>query len=209
MKIAFLCPYFGKFPEHFQLWLNSCATNLESTFFLFTDDKREYDYPPNFIVEYMTLGDFKSTIEKRLGFEISLNGAYKLGDFKPAWGFIFENKIKDYDAWGHLDVPDEIMGCIADFITKHSFDQCDKLMARGHMTIYKNSYETNRRFMEPNGEQFNYKDVFMSDKFYNFEELAKGSINYIYKFNNYPLNLYNDAVADLSGLYYGFRRSDI
>ena len=54
MKTAFLCPYFGKFPKHIQLWLNSCGTNKDTTFFIFTDDKQQLDYPDNFVVNYTT-----------------------------------------------------------------------------------------------------------------------------------------------------------
>ena len=57
------------------------------------------------------------------------------------------------------------------------------------------------------GEDFDYKDIFSSDHFYNFEEIAKGSINWVYRKNNWPVNLLDDAVADVSGLFFDFRRS--
>lgn len=207
MKTAFLCPYFGKFPNHIQLWFNSCSTNLDTTFFIFTDDQRQFNYPSNFVVQYTTLENLRDEFQKKFDFPISLPGVYKLGDYKPLYGYLFEDLIRDYDAWGYLDVPDEICGKVSDFVNEKAFLAADKLMARGHMTIFKNTPEINRRFMADSGEEFNYKDIFTSDYFYNFEEIAKGSINCIYKNNNWPFDLLNDAVADVSGLYYDFRRS--
>ena len=83
MKTAFLCPYFGKFPKHIQLWLNSCGTNKDTTFFIFTDDKQQLDYPDNFVVNYTTLEELKADFQKKFDFEICLPGIYKLGDHNP------------------------------------------------------------------------------------------------------------------------------
>lgn len=207
MKIAFLCPYFGTFPKHIQLWLNSCATNKDTTYFLFTDDKQKLNYPDNFVVKYMTLNELKNFFQSKFNFEISLSGVYKLGDYKPLYGYLFEDLIKDYDAWGYLDVPDEICGDVSAFVNEKVFLKADKLMVRGHMTIFKNTPEVNKRFMADTGEKFNYKDIFSSEHFFNFEEIAKGSISWIYINNKWKMDLLNDAVADVSGLFYDFRRS--
>lgn len=207
MKVAFLCPYFGKFPKHIQLWINSCSTNKNSTFFIFTDDRQKLDYPSNFVVRYLSLEEMKDEWQTKFDFQISLNGAYKIGDYKPCLGFLFEELIEDYDAWAHLDVPDEIVGDVDSLITEEAFCNNEKLMVRGHMSIFRNAKEVNRRFMEDNGESFNYKDILSSADFFNFEELGKGSINWIYRKHNYPMEIANDLVADLSGLYYDFRRS--
>ena len=149
----------------------------------------------------------KADFQKKFDFEICLPGIYKLGDYKPLYGYLFEELIKDYDAWGYLDVPDEICGKVSDFVNEEAFSKSDKLMARGHMTIFRNTPEVNRRFMADTGEDFDYKDIFSSDHFYNFEEIAKGSINWVYRKNNWPVNLLDDAVADVSGLFFDFRRS--
>ena len=209
MKTAFLCPYFGTFPKHMQLWINSCGTNNDTTFYLFTDDKQNLNYPDNFIVKYTTLEELKDFFQSKFDFKISLSGVYKLGDYKPLYGYLFEDLIKDYDAWGYLDVPDEICGDVSEFVNEEAFKDVDKLMTRGHMTIFKNTPEINRRFMADTGAMFNYRDIFSSEHFFNFEEIAKGSISWIYVNNKWNMNLLNDAVADVSGLFYDFRRSCI
>ena len=47
----------------------------------------------------------------------------------------------------------------------------DKIFAAGHLTLYKNSYENNRRFMLPYGDMGQlYRTVFTNDKIFAFDE---------------------------------------
>ena len=43
----FIIPYFGKFNNYFQLFLNSCSTNENYNWLILTDDDGKYDYPKN------------------------------------------------------------------------------------------------------------------------------------------------------------------
>lgn len=208
-KIAFICPYFGKLPEHCQLWLNSCATNKDVTWFLITDDRREFKFPANVIVSYTTLDELRKEYQKKFDFPISLDGVYKLGDYKPLFGYLHEELIKGFDAWGHIDVPDEIYGDIRHFVTDELLDKYDKLMFFGHMCIYKNTPEVNRRFMEDSDTGVSYKEIFSSAKFYNFEEYAPGSITRIYVKHNWEIGRLDESIADISGLSYAFRLARI
>ena len=196
-KIAFICPYFGMLPKHTQLWLNSCATNKNVTWFLLTDDKRDFNYPENVKVEYTTLDELRDRFRKKFDFEISLPNIKKLGDYKPLFGYLFEEMIEGFDAWGHIDVSDEIYGDICSFVTDELLEQYDKIMLFGHMSIYRNSHEVNRRFMAPTGTDRDYRDIFSSDVFYNFEEIAKGSIADIYMHNGWPIGRLDSKIADL------------
>ena len=36
--------------------------------------------------------------------QVTLDRPYKLCDFKPAYGFIFGEYLKEYDYWGHCDI---------------------------------------------------------------------------------------------------------
>ena len=53
-SIAYVVPYFGKFPKGFQFWLLSCKCNPSIDWLIFTDDKTPYDYPENVKVTYWT-----------------------------------------------------------------------------------------------------------------------------------------------------------
>ena len=98
---------FWKIPETYSVMVELLWNKQGYNIFIFTDDKQQLDYPDNFVVNYTTLEELKADFQKKFDFEICLPGIYKLGDYKPLYGYLFEELIKDYDAWGYLDVPDE------------------------------------------------------------------------------------------------------
>ena len=55
-----------------------------------------YQYPSNVHVVPMTLEEFKANAKKKLGFDVCIPQPYKLCDFKPAYGFLFEDYIQDW-----------------------------------------------------------------------------------------------------------------
>ncbi|KID48602.1 hypothetical protein C095_10020 [Fusobacterium necrophorum subsp. funduliforme B35] len=82
---------------------------------IYTDNRTGYSYPKNVIVRYITLEEIRERIEKSIGFSISLHRAYKLCDFRPIYGDIFQDDIKEYQYWGHCDC-DLIFGDIKKFV---------------------------------------------------------------------------------------------
>lgn len=205
-RIIFICPFFGKLPPHCQLWLNSCARNETIVWLLITDDRREFDYPSNVIVRYSTLAEEKKRYQKKFDFPIALEGIKKLGDYKPLFGYLYEEEIQGYDYWGHIDVYDEIYGNLRNFLTDDLLKKYDKLMVCGHMGLYRNSYEVNRRFMLRSDLNRTYKDVFSSPGFYNFEEFVPGSITRIYLRNGWKICRLDENIADVYYLKYQFTR---
>ena len=103
-SIAYVVPYFGKFPKGFQFWLMSCGCNPTIDWLIFTDDHMDYNYPPNVKVQYWTFEQMKRRVQKIFNFPISLERPYKLCDYKPAYGEIFSDELKGYDFWGDCDV---------------------------------------------------------------------------------------------------------
>lgn len=168
-SIAYILPYFGKFPKGFQFWLMSCKANPTITWIIFTDDKTRYIYPPNVIVNYCTISDIKKRIQGIYDFEICLNHPYKLCDFKPAYGEIFTEELKAYDFWGHCDL-DMVWGNIRKFITEDILEQYDKIGNQGHSTLYKNNLEVNTRYRTSIPEKPDYKVVYSTDQNYAFDE---------------------------------------
>lgn len=184
-KVIFIVPYFGKFPNYFQLVLNSMGYNKEFNWLLFTDCKTEYTYPENVQVIEITFDKMKEQIQKKFDFKIALERPYKLCDFKPAYGYIYEEYIKDYLFWGHCDL-DLIFGDLSKFITKELFDKYEKIFTVGHLTLYKNSYENNRNFMKKYKGIELYKLYLSNNQGFAFDEMhEKGkdrySINNIYE----------------------------
>ena len=208
-KIVFICPYFGKFPEHFNLWVRSCGKNDDCRWVIYTDDERKFDFPSNVIVNYCTLNDLQKKFSKKLGFEVALKTIKKLGDYKPLFGYLFAEDVVGFKAWGHVDVSDSIYGRISNFITDELIDTYDKIMTCGHMSIYKNNEKNNSKFMIPLKSGIDYKKIFTDDTFYYFEELAPISITTIYKENDIQIKDMSENYADISIKYYNFRMERI
>lgn len=168
-KCIFIIPYFGVLPNYFKLFLKTCAYNKEFNWIIFTDDNTIYEYPQNVKKINMTFEELKEIINKKFDFEVSLKKPYKLCDFKPAYGYIFEEYIKGYKFWGHCDV-DTIMGDLNKFITNELLSKYDKLFCLGHMILYKNNYENNRVFMAKIDNRYLYKESFQNENITVFDE---------------------------------------
>lgn len=168
-KCVFILPYFGRFNNYFPLFLKSCSYNDSFDWLIFTDDDRSYAYPDNVRVVPMTFEEFRSLCTERFGFVLSLEHPYKLCDLKPAYGYIFESYINDYEYWGHCDC-DVVFGDLGETILPLLDKGYDKLFPLGHMVIYRNDHENNRRFMHRFHGRDVYREVFTNDKICVFDE---------------------------------------
>lgn len=181
-SICVIGVYFGHFPNYFPLWLKSCEFNPKIDFFIFTDQEIS-DVPVNVKVVVCDLAFVNQLAGHKLGFKISLERPYKLCDFKPAYGLIFEDYISKYEYWGHTDF-DMIYGDIHAIMLKHDYGNYDKFLPLGHLAFYKNTKEVNDNFKLPGSKCGDYKEVFTSDRSCIFDEL--GGIWEIYEKNNLP-----------------------
>ena len=168
-KCVFILPYFGKFNNYFELFLHSFSYNDSYALLIFSDNSEEYDYPSNVRVIRTTLEEIKKVATRKLGFDVCLDTPYKLCDYKPAYGFLFEEYIEGYEYWGHCDC-DILFGNLENILTPLLLQGYDKLFAAGHMTIYKNTYENNRRFMSLHNGIELYKEAFTRPGIYVFDE---------------------------------------
>ena len=180
-KCCFIIPYFGKLPNYFQLFLKSCEYNLDFNWLLFTNDETLYDFPNNVRKISMSFSELQVLVQSKFDFPVSLNRPYKLCDFKPAYGYIFEEYLNDYESWGHCDV-DIVLGKISNYITDEMLYKYDKLFCLGHFIIYRNTYENNRLFMSEYNGSLLYKNVFSSSDIFIFDEefRNKNNINQIF-----------------------------
>lgn len=200
-KLVLIIPYFGKLPDYFQLFLNSCETNQDiCDWLLYTDDHSDYCYPLNVSVNYCSFNDIQDKIHKKISFDAKIEHAYKLCDYKPAYGLIFEDEIKEYDFWGHCDV-DVIFGKFTHFFHSEMLKN-DRIFRLGHLCFYKNTVENNRRFMLPVNKCYRYKEVFFTQENCIFDEVNENkeiSIEDIWKYYNFS-NYRDDRV--IANVYY-------
>ncbi|WP_449260281.1 DUF6625 family protein [Enterococcus casseliflavus] len=169
-KIALILPIFGKIPNYFDLWISSAKANNNIDFFIFTDvNINKISLPPNIYLENMSFNELVILFQENLGKELKLNNYYKLCDYKPAYGHIFSEYIKEYDFWGHVD-PDVIFGNIRHFITDDILDNYDRIYTRGHLSLYRNIKTINMFY----SKNHNYLDIFK------FEEVKNSNAIYAY-----------------------------
>lgn len=175
-NVCFVIPYFGCLPNYFPLFLKSCSYNPYFNWLLITDDKTKYEYPTNFRVVYMSYEQNLALIQSKFNFKISLERAYKLCDFKPAYGYIYSRYLDGYTHWGHCDT-DILIGKLDNYLNDDLLEKYDKLFCLGHLTLYKNTEENNRIFMNPlNGVEI-YKRVYSTNKSCCFDEVWKDEYN--------------------------------
>lgn len=203
-----ILPYFGRFNEYFQLFLDSCGNNPSFDFLIFTDDERAFRYPPNVKVVYCAFKEFKNRIQSKFEFEISLDKPYKLCDFRPAYGYVLEEEIKQYRYWGYCDC-DLIFGNLEKMLLPLLGEGYDKIFCAGHLTIYRNDAGINRLFkreVEPYGQV--YKTVFSEKEGFAFDEdLYKINVENI--FEKHGKKIYRKNLAfNVSTKYYSFRPTD-
>lgn len=149
MKICIIIPFFGALPPWSNLFFMSCGYSPSIHFKIFTDDDRAWEYPENVEIIPMKFLEMQNLLKdklKKLGGGY-LGFPYKLCDYRPAYGYIFEDYLSDYDYWGHCDM-DTLMGNLESWLAKGNYKDYDRLLSYGHLSLYKNEEEINSLFMK-------------------------------------------------------------
>lgn len=137
-RCVLILPYFGTLPEYFPLFLKSVAYNPQFDLLLVTDcNVCEHRVPPNVRVMQCTFDEIRQRICNTVGRKVCLARPYKLCDYKPLYGLVFERELCDYDFWGHCDA-DMLWGNLGAYLTPLQLDAYDKLLVHGHFSIYRN-----------------------------------------------------------------------
>jgi hypothetical protein len=139
-------------------------------FFIFTDNIPDYEVPENVKIIHFTLDDFNALATSKLHFEVNLSKPYKLCDFKPAYGFLFSEYLKDYDFWGITDI-DVVYGRIREFMTDDILEEYDIVCVRHDFItaccmLFANKDNINLLFKKSK----DYEMIFTTSKNYAFDE---------------------------------------
>lgn len=150
-KICLILPYFGTLPPYWDGFINSCADNPNIDFLIISDIALT-DLPDNVRFISMSWDEIKELISNRfkiLGIsKINLNRPYKLCDYRPCYGYLFEHELKEYDYWGHIDC-DLIWGDLEKLFNQIQISKYDRVLPMGHLSLYRNSEEINKIFASP------------------------------------------------------------
>ena len=168
-KIAIIICYFGKLPDYFNSFLISCNNNPSYQWIIVTDDICDYRIPTNVILKNLSLDEVRLRIKQRIGEWAELNKPYKLCDYKPAYGLIFQDYLKDYTHWGYGDI-DVVYGRLDKFISSDMLEEYDKIYPFGHFSILKNNVTCRQAFMLQAENTSDYRDVFSKSSSFFFDE---------------------------------------
>jgi hypothetical protein len=151
-KIAFVVTYFGELPFYFPAFQLSCKYNSHIQWLIFTDCNEPAFLPDNITFIKTSVDDFADLASQKLGYEIAIDSGYlyKICDFKPAFGVIYANYLKEYSFWGHCDI-DIVWGQINHFINTVTLNNYDLITSRpgrvsGHFCLYRNTDKINSIF---------------------------------------------------------------
>lgn len=164
-KIALVIPWFGKLKNYNSFWFKSIEYNPTVDFFLITD-QNVGGITPNLTVVKTTFEDVVADIQANFDFKVCIPQSYKLCDFKVAYGEVFSALLNGYDFWGHCD-NDLIFGDIREFITEDVLEKNDRILSRGHFTLYRNTPNVNAVYKKASPD---YRMVFSSPKNFCFDE---------------------------------------
>jgi hypothetical protein len=175
-RIALMIFYAGSLPDYFRYFLESFARNQDANvdLFLFNDQFSEPETIGNLKKIPLTFEQFNQLASQKLQIPVNTDWGYKLCEFKPAFGVIFEDYLKDYDFWGYCD-PDIILGKISSFITEETLEIYDVITASqvqlvGHFTIFRNCETVTNLFRETE----DYIKIFTDNThYYNFDESCR------------------------------------
>jgi hypothetical protein len=170
-SIATLTCWYGPYPWYFPYFIHSCSFNPTIDFIIITDNQQLIlNQPENVKIVYRTALEIKEIASKKMGFAVNIDYPYKLCEFKPAYGFLFTEIIKEYDFWGSGDI-DIIFGNIREFINDEMLNIYDFISLRhdyttGCLALYRNNEQMNTFFMRSK----DYKHIFSNPDYYNFDE---------------------------------------
>ena len=131
-----ICPYFGELPSWYEHWLAN------------TERMRNFGYDFLFDTDEQ---DFRKRVWRKLGIECPpMNGTGRVWNFRPAFGMLYEDEIKEFDFWGHTDF-DCVYGRVEDWVTANFLDGLDVHSNHddyicGPWTLYRNTPVVNTMF---------------------------------------------------------------
>ena len=170
-SIVIIVYWFGKFPWYYYYFLHSCRYNPTVDFIIISDNQSVTHLPKNVYFIKKSPEEIRQLASKNLEYNVTLEPQpYKFCDFRPAFGVVFQDYIKDYTFWGHGDL-DIIFGNIRNFITDEILDKFDVISLRhdylsSWFALYRNNIKINYLYKQSR----DYQRVFANSTYYNFDE---------------------------------------
>ena len=166
-KACVIVVWFGKLPEYYRFWEQSCGMNTGVVDFLLVTDQLHTPSAANVRVQECTMEQLRQKMSQKLGLTASFEKAFKSCDFRPAYGVIFDEELTGYEYWGHCDL-DQVFGDLR-ILLDQDLSGYDKIGRSGHLTLYRNCPEMNELYRQA-GALYDWKTVFTTPVNYAFDE---------------------------------------
>lgn len=143
-SIIFLIPYFGKWPEWMQLYVDSIRRNPTIDFLFITDCETVIlEGIPNISFRKTSFESYIQRYKNILGNDIRISNPYKICDLRPFFGVVHQKDIEKYDFFGWTDT-DIFFGDIRSFYTDEILKKYDAISSHairlaGHCALLKNT----------------------------------------------------------------------
>src|ERR1043166_2398096 len=192
-SICLLRWWFGEFPGYMDCVLRSCAANPDIHWLLLTDNPSRKNFPPNIHTQLISFDELQKLFSQKLGFTVNLSRIDLLPVFKPAFGFLFEEFLKGYDFWGCCDF-DMIFGDLRKYLREDILATNEKILCRGHLTLYRNTEPVNRYFMLDCPGMPGYREIFQRGESFQFDEWH--GIHLIFRYYGFPY-FHDEFIVDI------------
>lgn len=186
--------WMGKYPAYFDCVLRSCGGNPDIHWLIITDSPAPKNAPPNVRFYQTTLPELATRFTQKLGRDFSglqMNGSSI--QLKITFGLVFDDLLAGYDFWGHCDI-DVIFGNLRKFLTEDILTNHDKILCRGHLTLYRNTDKVNRAFLLSCPGVPDLWEVLRTNKQVQFDEW--GGIYLIFRYNDFR-QYHAEFIADI------------
>lgn len=177
-KILQIIPYFGQWPEWFDLYLYSCGRNEMIDFVYYTDCPIPKEKYANTKFVSISFSDYCKLVGNRLGFEYHIDKPYKLTDLKPFLGYVHQAELEHYEFWGFGDI-DLCYGDLSMILNEKNLKKYDLITTHcyhiaGHFTVMRN----NDRYRNLCFEIKDWKIKLCEDKHYGLDEAEWSNLVY-------------------------------
>jgi hypothetical protein len=191
LKIAIIIPYFGQWPGWIDYFFLTCRKNPSVDWLFPTDCTERETSGSNLKFIPFSLREFNDLASNTLDLDIDIQHPYKICEFKPAFGEIFNDYIREYDFWGYGDL-DLVYGDVRDFFPDTVLNRYDILsnhpdLITGHFCLLRNTPQINGLFRTGNV----FRSAFQDDNYTGFDERLKR-----YKINPDPRYIRRDQDFD-------------
>ena len=149
-SIAIVNTFFGPPPAWLPAFFRSCQGNPDVRWLIYADF--DVPTPANVTIRPLTLDEFNERASAAVGTAITIERSRirKICDFKPVYGLMFADDLREYDWWAFSDL-DVVWGDIRRFVTDDLLNAHIVVSPRqrklgGHGTFVRNTEATNRLF---------------------------------------------------------------